>query len=84
MPNKTFWRSSLDIINASKQIIAECKEVGAKPTITQIHEELSASGKIDGDKKGYKRLVSIIGSARKAGLIGWDDIYGTKQARDKT
>lgn len=82
MKKGKFSKKTLDVVDAAKKVISEWQE--GKPTMMNIFNALKINGGIEPSKQGYKRLVTIIGNARKAGLIGWDDIYGTKQPRGRS
>lgn len=80
---RRFSRSSLELIKATKQIITLYKAEKAKPTTLKIFKKMVSDGNLEDKILEYKRLVATIGKARKAGLIGWGDIYGTKQPQER-
>lgn len=82
MIKRRFSANTLETIRSVQDIIGKAKLKKKKLTTKQIFCELSSKQEIEDKPKEYKRLVSVIGKARKAGLIGWDDIYGTKQPRE--
>lgn len=79
---KRFARRNLDLISNVIEIIALYKKSKLRPTTFKIFRKMVRDGKVDDNRRAYKRLVSTIGKARIAGLIGWDDIDGRKQIHE--
>ena len=72
MATQTLLVSEAEIINATKQIISEYG--GTRLTIRQIYYRLFSMGLIVNSSSAYKRIVAILGKARKNGLIRYTDI----------
>ncbi len=83
MVKKRFSGESLRIINNTIRVIALYKDNRAKPTMMKIYNRLVTEGILEDRKSEYKRLVQTIGNARRAKLIGLNDIYGTRQMPEK-
>jgi len=80
---RRFARRNLDLINNVNKIIKLYKHHGMKPTTSKIYNKMVKAGELEDTQRDYKRLVSTIGHARKAGLIGWDDIEGKRQKHER-
>lgn len=76
---RRFPLENIAIIEQVNLVIDLYKRKDTKPTTRKIFNRLVKDSYLEESKKSYKRLVSIIGKARNAGLIGWDDIDGRKQ-----
>jgi hypothetical protein len=71
---KRFSHNSMDIINRAEDIISEYGDAGYDLTLRQLYYQFVARGFIPNKDSEYKKLGSIIGDARLAGLINWDSI----------
>ncbi len=72
--DRTFADSSMAIIAAADQIIAEYADAGILITLRQLYYRFVAAGLIENTIRSYKRLASIVNDARLAGYIDWDAI----------
>lgn len=71
------WRpqgKSLDIVEHADQICAEYQAQGYDLTLRQLYYQFVARDIIENTQRSYKRLGSLIDSARLAGMIDWDYI----------
>ncbi len=69
---KNFGAAALAIVNSANDIIAEYESQGYKLTLRQLFYQFVSRDLIKNKQSEYKRLGSIIGDARLAGLIDWD------------
>jgi hypothetical protein len=69
-----FNRSSLAIIDVANEIIAEYQREGLTLTVRQLYYQFVSRDKMANKQSEYGRLVSIISTARLAGLVDWDAI----------
>lgn len=69
---KRFTKTSMDLIKFAEGIVNEYTAMDYKITVRQLYYQLVARDIIPNSQKSYKRLVSLIGDARMAGLISWD------------
>lgn len=69
---KRFTKTSMDLIESAEEIVNEYTAMDYKITVRQLYYQLVARDIIPNSQKSYKRLVSLIGDARMAGLISWD------------
>ncbi|HEA67786.1 MAG TPA: hypothetical protein ENI07_13330 [Desulfobacterales bacterium] len=72
--SKNFKPSSSLIIQQANEIINEYIDDGLLLTLRQLYYQFVSRGLIPNKQKEYKRIGSIIGDARLAGLIDWDAI----------
>ncbi len=72
--DKTFHRSSIEIIDQANEIIQEFLADGYKLTLRQLYYQFVSLDLIPNTMKSYNRLGSIINDARLAGLIDWHAI----------
>lgn len=72
--NKTFYGSSVDLIERANVILREMRAMGYTLTVRQLYYQFVARDWIKNNLNSYKRLASVIDDARKAGLIDWDAI----------
>ncbi len=72
--SKNFKPSSSLIIQQANEIIDEYIDDGLLLTLRQLYYQFVSRGLIPNKQKEYKRIGSIIGDARLAGLIDWDAI----------
>jgi hypothetical protein len=68
---KQFRRSSLELIEHANRIIADYAAQGFTLTVRQIYYQMVARGIVPNTQRMYKRLGSILASARLAGLVDW-------------
>lgn len=71
---KSFYGSSLRVIEQANAIIAEMQAQGYTLTVRQLYYQFVSRDYLKNTLNNYKRLASIIDDARKAGLIDWDAI----------
>lgn len=71
---RSFVKSSLEIINNANIILNEYAEGGYRLTLRQLFYQFVTRELIQNTQKEYKRLGSIINDGRLAGLIDWDAI----------
>lgn len=69
--DKTFYTSTQETIDQANEIIHEYLGQGFSLTLRQLYYQMVARGLLPNKQKEYKRLGSIIGDARLAGLIDW-------------
>ncbi|KKL72202.1 hypothetical protein LCGC14_2087260 [marine sediment metagenome] len=72
--SKNFKPSSSLIIQQANEIINEYIDDGLLLTLRQLYYQFVSRGLIPNKQKEYKRIGSIVGDARLAGLIDWDVI----------
>lgn len=71
---KTFRAETEKLIEQSNSIIEEYGAQGFDLTLRQLYYQLVSRDIIPNKQSQYKRLGSIISSARRAGLVRWDAI----------
>lgn len=71
---KRFNASSLIIIEQANRIIEHYQAQGYTLTLRQLYYQFVARDLIENSQKEYKRIGSIISSARLAGAIDWEVI----------
>lgn len=71
---KTFYASSLKLIDRANFIIGEMAQQGYTLTVRQLYYQFVSRGWLPNTQQNYKRLASVIDDARKAGLVDWDAI----------
>lgn len=71
---KTFNRSSLEVVEWANGIIAEYARLGYSLSLRQLYYQLVARDYIPNTVQSYKRVGNIISDARNAGLIDWNAI----------
>ncbi|HEA68552.1 hypothetical protein LCGC14_0944750 [marine sediment metagenome] len=69
--SKNFKPSSTLIIQQANEIIDEYMDDGYRLTLRQLYYQFVSRGFIPNKQKEYKRLGSIVGDARLAGLTDW-------------
>lgn len=72
--NKSFYSSSLKLVEQANAILNEMAAMGYVLTIRQLYYQFVARGFIGNTLNNYKRLASVIDDARKAGLVDWEAI----------
>lgn len=72
--NKNFRPASREVIDQANVIVDEYMDDGLRLTLRQLYYQFVARGLMPNTQKEYKRLVSLIGDARLAGLIDWTAI----------
>jgi hypothetical protein len=72
--DKTFSRSSQDLIDQANEIIEEYQAQGYSLTLRQLYYQFVARGLVPNAQLQYKRIGSVINDARLAGLIDWTAI----------
>lgn len=72
--HKRFTRAHTKVIAQANVILEEYAMQGFVLTLRQLYYKFVARGYIPNNHKSYKRLGSIIGSARLAGKIDWERI----------
>lgn len=68
---RSFRESSLRLIDAANDIIAEYQRQGFTLTLRQLYYQFVSRDLIANKQSEYKRLGSIVSDARLAGLIDW-------------
>ena len=63
--------SSKALVETCNEIISSYDAQGFTLTVRQLYYQLVSRDEIPNNQKQYKRLVSIISSARRAGMIDW-------------
>lgn len=71
---KSFYQSSLTLIEQAKIICQEYAAQGYRLTLRQLYYQMVRRIMIPNNIKSYKRLGSVISDARKAGLFDWSSI----------
>jgi len=71
---KRFRPDVLSIIAHANEIISEYVEQGLRLTLRQLYYQFVSRALLPNKQSEYKRLGSIIGDARLAGLLDWDAI----------
>lgn len=71
---KEFAGRTLDIIEQANDILDEYAAQGFDLTLRQLYYQFVSRGLLDNVQRQYKRLGSIISSARLAGLVDWSRI----------
>lgn len=69
-----FRENALDIISICNEIIEDYLASGLRLTLRQLYYQLVTRNIISNEEKSYKKLSSLISSARLAGLVDWDAI----------
>ncbi len=72
--DKTFRRSSLEIIEQANKIINEYQLQGFTLTLRQLYYQFVSRDMLENKQQEYKRLGQIVSDARLAGLIDWNAI----------
>lgn len=72
--NKNFRPASRKIIDQANVIIDEYMDDDLRLTLRQLYYQFVARGLMPNIQKEYKKLVSLVGDARLAGLIDWTAI----------
>lgn len=72
--SKKFGPAALDVIAVANDICAQYQRQGLDLTLRQLYYQFVSRDLIANQQKEYKRLGSIINSARLAGLMDWDYI----------
>ncbi len=81
--SKTFTAATRDIIDRANEIIKEYHNQGFRLTLRQLYYQFVARDWLPNRQQSYKRLGSILGDARNAGLVDWDTIEDrTRELRD--
>jgi hypothetical protein len=62
------------LIERMDQILQEYKDMGYTLTVRQLYYQLVATNVVPNSKRSYKRVVSVAGRARLAGLLDWFSI----------
>ncbi|HEY6021960.1 MAG TPA: hypothetical protein VIY48_19485 [Candidatus Paceibacterota bacterium] len=71
---KSFSRSSLEVIEWANAIIAEYDALGYSLSLRQLYYQLVARDYVENTVQSYKRVGTIVSDARNAGLIDWNAI----------
>lgn len=71
---KKFRSASLDVIEASNEIITQYQADGYDLTLRMLFYQLVTENIIPNTVRSYKNLGSLISDARLAGLIDWNSI----------
>lgn len=66
-----FRPKTLVLIETINSILRQYLAMGFRLTVRQLYYQLVARGEIPNTLQSYKRIVSITGKAREAGLIDW-------------
>jgi len=69
-----FRQSTLELIEKCSDVVTDYSEQGYRLTLRQLYYQLVTQNIIENTEKQYKRLGSILTSARYAGMIDWDAI----------
>jgi len=69
---KRFTAASMGLIEAAGEVVEEYTAMDYKITVRQLYYQLVARDIVPNSQKSYKRLVSLIGDARMAGMISWE------------
>lgn len=72
--DKNFKPDSLLVIQQANKILANLQAQGYTVTLRQLYYRFVAADLLPNTVRSYKRLGSILGDARLAGLIDWDAI----------
>jgi len=68
---KKFTTASRSLITKANEIIREYSLQGFRLTLRQLYYQFVARDWIENSQRSYKRLGSVIGDARNAGLVDW-------------
>ncbi len=71
---KTFRKSSEDVIDAANAILDEYRGQGYTLTLRQLYYQFVSRDLISNNQQSYSRLGSIISDARLAGRVSWTAI----------
>ena len=83
--DKTFHRSSYELITIINEIEADYAKQGYNLTLRQLYYQLVARGYIENSEKSYKKIGNLVNDARLAGLVDWNSITDrTRQLRSNT
>lgn len=78
-----FQKATLSLIAKANEIIEEYQGQGFKLTLRQLYYQFVARDILANSQKSYKRLGSILGDARNAGLVSWHAIEDrTRELRE--
>jgi len=69
-----FTKATKDLIARMDAILTEYGEMGYRLTVRQLYYQLVARDIIPNSQRSYKRIVSIAGKARMAGMLDWSAI----------
>ena len=69
---KKFQAKTLVVLDQINDILAEYAAQGFSLTVRQLYYQLVARGLIPNTMRDYKRIVSITGDGRLAGIIDWN------------
>lgn len=72
--DKSFQRSSLELIDWANDIIASYQARGYSLTLRQLYYQMVSRDLIPNEKKSYDRIGSVLSDARLAGLVDWQAI----------
>ncbi len=72
--SKDFADSTLRLIVQINHVIEDYQDQGFRLTVRQLYYQLVAADRIANTVQSYKRIVSVVGDARNAGLIDWEAI----------
>lgn len=82
---KNFRPDTMATIDFCNDVITEYQAQGFTLTLRQLYYQLVARDYIPNNTKSYKRLVSVITDARRAGLVSWLAIEDrTRNVRSQT
>ena len=70
----SFTAGTIAIVDQARMIINEYMEQGFNLTLRQLYYQFVARSWIENSYRSYKRVGSILGHARLAGLIDWEAI----------
>lgn len=71
--DKRFQQKSLDQIEQANEIIDEYRAQGFSLTVRQLFYQFVARTYIPNTKHSYDNLDKLIGNARMAGLVDWNE-----------
>lgn len=72
--SKRFDAAAIDLIETCNGIIDEYDAAGFDLSLRQLYYQLVSRNVVPNTENSYKRVGSIIGDARLAGLVDWDAI----------
>jgi hypothetical protein len=82
--DRQFSTSTMEVIDKANRIVEEYLAQGFRLTLRQLYYQFVARGWLANRQQNYKRLGSILGDARNAGLIDWSAIEDrTRELRSK-
>ena len=82
---KKFTAASEATIGYAAAIINKYAAAGYDMTLRQVYYKLVTRNLIENTKQSYKRIVSLLGDARLAGLIDWDNLVDrTRSLRERS